>query len=236
MDDLRILLITPTALDYNGRPIKRKKLSFPAVTMPTLASLTPENSTIKLIYETTETIPYDQTWDIVGLTGMGSGTVRAWQIADEFKSRGSKAIIVLGGFGASMLDPEISLKHVDTVVIGEAEEIWGDLLKDFRNGKVERIYSMKSRPRIDSIPTPKYDLINTKSTGFVRTLQATRGCSKRCNFCSISAFYQGSYRMRPVSRVIDDIRAAKKTGGRYFTFLDDNIYGNKNTVKNCSEH
>ena len=232
MAKLNILLITPTALDSNGKPIKRSKLLIPAITMAVIAAVTPNNSNIKLIYETVEKIPFDDVWDIIGITGMGSGTVRAWQIADEFKKRGSKAVIVLGGIGPSLLDPDISLKHVDTIVIGEAEKIWPELIKDFEKGELKRIYIMDSPPQINDIPTPRYDLINTKKIGFMRTLQATRGCPMRCEFCSISAFFEGSYRKMSVANVIQNIRTAKKTGSRYFAFLDDNIYGDQ---KYCEE-
>ncbi len=231
MDKLNILLITPTALDNNGKPIRRRKILTPAITMAVIAAVTPDNSNIKLIYETVEKIPYDDHWDIIGLTGMGSGTVRGWQIADEFKKKGSKAAIVIGGFGPSLLDPEISLKHVDSVVIGEAEKIWPELIEDFKNGRLKNVYKMGSPPLVNDIPTPRYDLINTKKIGFMRTVQATRGRPMKCKFCAISAFFEGNFRKRPVDKVIQDIRTAKKTGSRYFTFLDDNIYGDQKYSK-----
>jgi radical SAM superfamily enzyme YgiQ (UPF0313 family) len=232
---LNILLITPTALDSNGKPIKRKKLMVPAVTMAAIAAVTPGNSNIKLIYETVEEIPYDGNWDIVGLTGMGSGTVRAWQIAGEFKRKKSKAITVLGGIGPSIIEPELSLKYVDSLVIGEAEDIWPKLIEDFQKGELKKIYRMDSPPQISNIPFPRTDLINTRKINFMRTVQATRGCPMRCGFCSISAFFKGSYRTKPVNSVVQDIRHAKKTGSRYFAFLDDNIYGDQNYCKELFE-
>jgi len=56
-----------------------------------------------------------------------------------------------------------------------------------------------------------------------RPVQATRGCPYPCDFCSIQAYFQRSYRKRPIDQIIRDVRAAKATGSRYITFLDDNI-------------
>src|SRR6478736_226570 len=101
---MKVLLIGPTALDYNGQPIKQKKLHLPGLTLPMLAAVTPRNIELKLLSETVEDIPFDEHWDLVGITGMGSGIVRAWQIGDEFRRRGVK--VVQGGIAASLCKPE----------------------------------------------------------------------------------------------------------------------------------
>ena len=55
-----------------------------------LAAVTPADFSVRLVSETVEDIPFDDDWDLVGITGMGSGIVRAWQIADEFRKRNVK--------------------------------------------------------------------------------------------------------------------------------------------------
>ena len=85
---MRVLLIAPTALDFQGRPIKKRRLYLPALTLPALGACTPREVDLRIVHETVEDIPYDEPWDLVGLTGMGSGIVRAWQIGDEFRERG----------------------------------------------------------------------------------------------------------------------------------------------------
>jgi hypothetical protein len=97
MDRIRVLLIGPTALDYEGRPIKLRRLHLPGLTLPALAAVTPPDVHVRICLETVEDIPFDEPWDLVGLTGMGSGVVRAWQIADEFRRRDVK--VVIGGIG-----------------------------------------------------------------------------------------------------------------------------------------
>jgi radical SAM superfamily enzyme YgiQ (UPF0313 family) len=218
---MKVLLIGPTALDYSGRPIKQKKLHLPGLTLPMLAAVTPPDIKLRLLSETVEEIPFNEHWDLVGITGMGSGIVRAWQIADEFRKR--KVKVVIGGIAASLAKPEWTLEHADVLVTGEAEEIWPVLLDDFQNGRLKTIYKMERRPDINTLPLPRYDMMNKKKIGFWRPVQATRGCPFPCTFCSIQSYFERSYRKRPVDQVLRDVRAAKQSGSRYIAFIDDNI-------------
>ncbi|WP_373493338.1 radical SAM protein [Aquiflexum sp.] len=218
---MRVLLIGPTALDYNGLPIKQNRLHLPGLTLPMLAAVTPPDVELRLVSETVEDIPFDEPWDLVGLTGMGSGIFRAWQIADEFRKR--KIKVVMGGIAASLCDPDWTLAHVDCLVTGEAEDIWPIVIEDFRNGRLKQRYDMQHRPDINMLPVPRYDLMNRKKLGFWRPVQATRGCPFPCTFCSIQSYFERTYRKRPVDQVIRDVRAAKKSGTHFIAFIDDNI-------------
>jgi radical SAM superfamily enzyme YgiQ (UPF0313 family) len=218
---MRVLLIGPTALDYHGRPIKQRKLHLPGLTLPMLAAVTPADVDLRIVSETVDDIPFDQPWDLVGLTGMGSGIVRAWQIADAFKRRG--VTVVIGGIAASLGDPAWSLQHADALVVGEAEEIWPQVLRDFAAGHLQPIYRMEKPPPIEALPTPRYDLMDKAKHGWWRPVQATRGCPFTCSFCSITSFFEARYRKRPVDQVLNDVRMAKRFGTRYIAFLDDNI-------------
>ena len=218
---MRILLISPTALDFKGNPVKQSRVHLPGLTLPMLAAVTPPEVEVKLILETTQDIPFDQHWDAVGLTGMGSGIVRAWQIADKFRDR--KVTVIIGGIAASLADPELILQHCDSIVTGEAEELWPAVIKDLQGGNLKRIYKMEKRPSIYDLPVPRYDLMKDLRIGFWRPVQATRGCPFTCNFCSVASFSNRSYRKRPISQVIRDVRAAKKSGAKHIAFIDDNI-------------
>jgi radical SAM superfamily enzyme YgiQ (UPF0313 family) len=218
---LRILLIAPTALDFHGRPVTQRRLHLPGLSLPALAAVTPPDHILRIVYETIEAIPYHEKWDLVGLTGMGSGIVRAWQIADRFRERGIR--VVIGGIAASLLPPGWTLAHADILVIGEAEELWPRVLDDILRGMERPIYRMVRPPNVDVLPLPRYDLMNRSRMGFWRPVQATRGCPFQCRFCSVTAFFGGTYRKRPVRQVIENVRAAKKFGSHYIAFIDDNI-------------
>lgn len=218
---MKILLVSPTALDSRGRPIKQRKVHLPGLTLPMLAAVTPPDVDLRLCCETVQEIPFDEPWDLVGLTGMGSGIVRAWQIADEFKRRGST--VVIGGIAATLADPDWSLAHADSVVLGEAEEVWPVVVRDAAAGRLRSIYRMPREPPIDQLPLPRYDLLSPRVYGAWRPVQATRGCPFTCTFCSITAFFRQHYRKRPIDQVLRDVQAAKRTGTRYIAFIDDNI-------------
>jgi len=222
-DRLRLLLIAPTALDSRGRPIRERRLHLPCLTLPMLAAVTPDYVETTIIYETVEKIPYDAHWDLVGLTGMGSGIVRAWQIADEFRSR--KVPVVIGGIAPSIGAPEWSLAHCDAVVIGEADEIWPRVIEDFATGRLHPIYRVETSPDLSRLPVPRYDLMNRWRMGIWRPVQATRGCPHTCSFCSVTTFFHNTFRTRPIDQVIRDVKAARRHGSHYIAFIDDNLIG-----------
>lgn len=218
----RILLISPTGLDSKGRPIIQRKTYLPGLTMPQLASITSESFDVTCVSETSEPIPWNEKWDIVGLTGMGgAGVTRAYQIADKFKKTG--ALIVMGGIAISLFDEEKTRLHTDVIIKGEAEDTWPRFLNDYLSNNVKPSYYMEKVPDITSFPPPAYHKFNAKYYGIWRPVQATRGCPFPCTFCSISEFFKRSYRKRPVKQVIRDVRAAKASGSKYIAFIDDNI-------------
>lgn len=216
-----VLLMAPSALDYHGEPIRKKRLYLPGLTLMSLASVTPDSVDLKLVNECVSDPPFDRHWDLVGLTGMGSGLKRAWQLGDEFRRRGSK--VVIGGIAASLAPLESTAAHADAVVTGEAEGTWPHVIDDFLSGELKSHYPMRQRPAIETLPLPRYDLMTPSEKGLWMPVQATRGCPFPCEFCSIQSYFDRSYRKRPVDQIIRDVRAARAAGTRYISFIDDNI-------------
>lgn len=218
----KVLLISPTGMDKKGKPIVQRKTYLPGLTMPQLAAVSPDTVDVTIVSETSEAIPYDKHWDLVGIGGMGgSGVTRGYQLANEFRKLGSK--VVMGGIAVSLFEEGQTLQHVDTLVKGEAEDTWPVLIDDYINGRLKDVYRMEKTPDVTKFPIPAYHKMNLKKYGFWRPVQATRGCPFPCTFCSISEFFKRSYRKRPVEQVVRDVRAAKATGSRYMAFIDDNI-------------
>jgi radical SAM superfamily enzyme YgiQ (UPF0313 family) len=92
---------------------------------------------VKVVDEAFEKINFEEKVDLVGITAQTPVALRAYQIAEEFRKRGTP--VVMGGVHASML-PQEALQHVDAVIVGEAEEVWPDLIEDLRRGQMRRIY------------------------------------------------------------------------------------------------
>jgi len=210
----KILFVNPSNKDDILENVKI--LSLPPVNLGILASHTPEKYEIEIIDETIGTIDFDRDVDLVAISCMTPLAPRAYDISTRFRNKGIP--VVLGGVHASMVSQEAT-NFVDSVVIGEAEEIWPTVLQDFEAGKLRKAYS-SNRPGLKNLPWPRRDLFSPGY--FIQTVQTSRGCPFDCNFCSVTRFNGAHYRFRPVDEVIEEIRELK--GNRFF-FIDDNIVG-----------
>ncbi|EMR74595.1 Fe-S oxidoreductase, partial [Thermoplasmatales archaeon SCGC AB-540-F20] len=108
---------------------------------------------------------------------------RAYTIADEFRRRGKK--VVLGGWHPSAL-PEEAKKYSNSVLIGEGEELWPQLLKDIDKGKLKRIYRQERPVDLSSIPITGSGRAKEKGFRSAVVIEATRGCPNGCDFCAIT--------------------------------------------------
>ena len=225
---MKLLLIQPSQIIDGGKVYKAKKIMFPRLSLPVLASLTPPEIQVEIIDEYFEDVPFDDSANLVGIGFMTPQAPRAYQIGDEFRKRGKK--VVMGGIHASAL-PEEALVHADAVVVGEAEDIWPQVLEDFKNGKMQRIYKSLKFPKLEGLRTPRYDLLKKDRYRLLKInfpLQAGRGCPFDCEFCSVTKFFGHSIRYRPIEDVIGEI---KRLGRKKILFVDDNITGNHEYAK-----
>lgn len=199
-----------------SKPI-RQFFRAPPLNLLILAGLTPRDIEVKIIDERYTAINYDAPVNLVAITAMTSTAPRAYQIADEFKKRGVK--VVLGGVHPSFL-PEEAIQHANSVVIGEAELVWRQLLEDYRAGKLKEFYRSKDYPCLDNLPFPRWDLLPNRKR-YVHFIQAMRGCPNNCDFCSVPEFSGRKIRTRPILEVIEEIKTFSKG---FVIFIDDNIF------------
>ena len=198
---------------------------FARLSLTTVAALTPKEIEVAITDENVETINFDEEVDLVGLTAMTMHATRAYEIADRFRERG--ITVVMGGLHASSL-PHEAKEHVDAVVIGEAEHVWGDLLNDFQHGQLKPFYKSDHYCSLKKQPHPRLDLLNKDLYWTVNCVQATRGCPFSCDFCSVAQFFGDTYRYRPVDDVIEEIKSLPPG---YCAFVDDNIMGKPSYAK-----
>ena len=132
------------------------------------------------------------------------------------------------------LMPEEAKKYCDTVVIGDAEEIWSSVLQDIENNTIKPIYQ-KTLSKLE-YPLPRFDLILDKKIGDFLPVQAGRGCPNVCSFCSVYCLYKTKYYRRSIDDVIRDIKHIKSLGFNKFLLLDDNILSDREyTIELCKE-
>jgi len=192
----------------------------PNLSFPILAALTPKSHIITFIDDNIEKIPYRKTFDLVAISVNTPNAPHAYEIADNFRKFGTK--VVLGGIHVSML-PEEASRHCDSVICGEAESIWDNVLSDAEANQLKKVYKASEYVCPSKIPIPDRSILRWKSLLPLSTIQISRGCPHKCSFCSVSAFFGGTYRYKPVEEVIKEISALKRS---FIFFVDDNIVGN----------
>jgi radical SAM superfamily enzyme YgiQ (UPF0313 family) len=212
---MRLLLVTPSP-KFCKKKIKGIKI--PQLALHILASLTPDDVNINVVDEEIGEIDFSLDFDLVGISCMTATANRSYQLSDMFRQRGSK--VVLGGIHPTIL-PQEAIQHADAVVIGEAEGCWEEVINEFRKGKLQKFYRAPE-PDLSKYPFPRRNLHIDKALFNCVGLLTTRGCPYTCEFCSVTDFYGGKIRHRPVSMVVEDI---KQSGSKAFFVLDDNVAG-----------
>ncbi|MBN3040552.1 MAG: B12-binding domain-containing radical SAM protein [Candidatus Omnitrophica bacterium] len=232
---MKILLINPDNPKNSGRDLylgdiigslytfkNCRKMSFGIpLALPTLAAVTPSYYNVEIIDEMVEDIDFDKDCDFVGITAMTYKAPRAYEIAREFRKRGVK--VIMGGIHASVAPDEVS-KHVDCVVIGEAEDLWPKILDDFKNNQLKPRYEAKEFPDLSKIPPPRHDLTKYKSYLFY-FLQTKRGCPYSCEFCTVTEFNGKSLRVKSPDQVVEEIRELFKLGSFSLSMQDSEDKG-----------
>jgi radical SAM superfamily enzyme YgiQ (UPF0313 family) len=191
-----------------------------------VAALTPPEVEVSLTDENVTAIDFKKETDLVGITVLTVTAQRAYKIADTFRARGVK--VILGGAHPSAL-PEEASQHADAVVIGEAEGIWPNVIKDFKANRLQRVYRRRQRPSLLNLPIPRRDLFADGAYIQKQTISTTRGCPYSCTFCSVTSFFGHTYRCRPVEEILKEIEIFNER--RYIGFVDDNIVGNPKFAK-----
>lgn len=195
-----------------------------------VASLTPSSFQIKIIDENFDAIDFNENLDIVGISAMTQQAPRAYEIADKFIEKG--IYVVIGGIHATTLPNEAKL-HVDSVIVGEAEELWPEFINDFLNGRPKQFYIKLNSKGIDigKSPIPRYDLLNPHNYKTIWP-QTTRGCPHNCDFCIASNIYGTKYRHKRIERIINELEIIKNIWKNpTICFADDNMFVNRSFAK-----
>ena len=162
---------------------------------------------------------------LVCITCFTANCYEAYRIAREFKKRGSK--VIMGGPHVTYL-PDEALMFCDSVVIGEAEGVWREVIRDYENGTLKPQY--RGTACEADYAQVHQELLNSPPRIIKEFLETTRGCKFKCHFCSIPALSNGQTHLQPISTIVELI---KKVKHRYSTvvFIDNNIYSNPSYAK-----
>lgn len=220
----QLLMITPENKEINS--FRRKQFNnFIQLTMPYLAGFVDESKyEITLIDEYNQKIPFNRRFDLVAITINTPNALHCYDIADKFRSGGSK--VVFGGPHATLL-PDEARKYCDYILIGEGENTWPRFLDEFYYGIAKACYICEDVPTLMQLPNPRRDLIKRRM--FTKgAVIATRGCPYNCAYCNLKQIYCNVYRTRPINEVLQEIATIKS---KYFVFWDDNFWGDMDFAK-----
>ena len=203
------------------------------ITLPYLAALTPPGVHVEICYMGLSSIErhFDIEYDLVGISVLTTYARVAFQIADRFRSRGTK--VVMGGVHATIA-PDAAMEHSDSVVVGEAEELWPRVVEDAARDDLKRFYKAGGFPSLSGLPSPRFDLVATgpKAKKIFYPVLTSKGCPNRCEYCFVPELFGGTLRVRPVEEVLRDVRSiVDRMKAKRITFVDDNVIGNRRHAK-----
>ncbi len=185
-----------------------------------LAGLTPPDVELDFFDERLEDLPLEHQTDLVAITLTTYTARRSYQVASHFCRRGIP--VVVGGYHPTFL-PEEALQYADAVVVGDAEEVWPQVVEDARRGQLRRIYKSETPALLDELRFERKIFAGKRYKPLV-PVQYGRGCRFACDFCSIRAFYGSHTRQRPLKDVIAEIESLN---AKYILFVDDNLFSNR---------
>jgi radical SAM superfamily enzyme YgiQ (UPF0313 family) len=230
---LKLLIIQPSRYlsKYDLTPYKTRKRNLVGLSLPYLAALTPKDWDIELIDQQVEDIDFGVRADLVAITTWTVNSLSAYEIAGRFRARGTP--VIMGG-PHTFFFAEEAAQHCDAVGIGEGEKIWPQMLEDASNGRLRKFYRAERSPDLRGLPFPRHDLVNFEKYNYFKTfsVQTSRGCPFRCDFCS-ERFYLGKeYRYRPVEDVIAELKYCKI---KNIFFADSTFAGKKSHTMELME-
>ena len=196
----------------------------PQLALHLLEGLTPQAHQVKIVEEESERLDIDEECDLVGISCMTSNAPRAYHLAREFKKRGKK--VILGGVHPTIL-PDEALRYADAVVVGEAEGVWEQVLRDFETCGMKARYEQQP-PSLERYIPMHTRHVSRKRLFNVVPVMTTRGCPYSCDFCCVSNLYGKKIRHAPIANVVRDIEESEN---KIYIFLDDNIIGDRHYAK-----
>lgn len=210
---MKLLLIAPAdSAGQEGKQLHHLSLAIIAALAGT------DFDEVEIVEEHHTTLDLDVRADLVGITMMTCQAPRAYWLADHFRKRGIPT--VAGGSHASFMVDQC-LEHFDSVVVGEVEPVWADLVADFKKGKLAPSYKATKLPDLRDLPMPRKDLFRGKTTLNAGIIQTSRGCPLGCGYCTVTTLYGREYRTRPVEAVVEEIR---RYPSKNFLIVDDNVF------------
>jgi radical SAM superfamily enzyme YgiQ (UPF0313 family) len=209
--------------------VERSKViaSLPSLGLLTLAGMTPADVEIGYVEipdpgSLTE-LPGD--FDVVAISSFTAQIKEAYKLADRYRAAG--VTVLMGGLHVTAR-PNEALQHADSVLIGEGESLWPQMIADLQANCLKPRYDARLMNfDFARSPMPRFELLDISKYNRI-TVQTQRGCPFNCDFCGASIRLNPRFKTKPVDRVIAEIHRIKEAWTHPFLeFADDNTFADK---------
>ncbi len=204
--------------------------SLPSLGLLTLAGMTPKHHDIHYIEipnlsSTSTAVDMDDRFDLVAISSYSAQINEAYELAMRYRALGTP--VVMGGTHVTAL-PHEAKKYCTSVVLGEGEAVWLDVLADVEKGCLKLIYdARKMNYSMADAPMPAFELLDISKYNRL-TIQTSRGCPHHCEFCAGSNLISSCYKQKPIDKVLAEIdRICEIWPHPFIEFADDNSFINK---------
>jgi len=263
---MNILFLNPINL-YKRWPIPNDFTRFafnpPAVSFPQLSACLPERHKYELVDGIVRKVTIKELEkrlkdkNVVGISCCHGGASLNTELNIKLIKKIKPNIkIVLGGMHATAYAKEWVERGADFIVEGEGEVTFKELIDALElKGNLRAVKGISFRLNgyyvsnpgrdlikdLDTLPMPKWDLLNFNDYGnrpsekFTATIETSRGCNFKCDFCPIHNYWGQTQRFKSTARIIDELLLLKKLGIKKVLFGDDtfgnNYYRDKRLVE-----
>ncbi len=201
--------------------------SLPSLGLLTLAGMTPQKHDVRYI-EIPDLAAEDHVltpFDLVAISSYSAQINEAYELALRYRAAGTP--VVLGGPHVTAL-PHEAQKYATSVVLGEGEPVWHEILEDAEAHQLKLIYDARNMDYdLADAPMPAFELLDISKYNRL-TVQTSRGCPHQCEFCAGSNLICSHYKQKPVEKVLAEVdRICEIWPHPFIEFADDNSFVNK---------
>jgi len=175
------------------------------------AAALPRDIELSFCDENVEELSFADDTDLICLSVMLTCQIpRAWEIAEQYQAMDKK--VIFGGI-ASMLHYEETLRHADSVFLGEAEGRMEEIIRDFQKGQLKKTYDFfHDFPDTKLIGIARRDILkralyNFRGVQMVDLVHASRGCRFNCFPCCTPYLGGRTFRPRPIEAVVKEFQS-----------------------------
>ena len=191
------------------------------------AACTPSHFDIDMCDETIGMeVNFKSSAEVVAIFMSTPDALRAYEIADKFRSSGKT--IVLGGLHTKFMQDEAA-QHADTLLIGEVEGIWEELLEDVIKGNLKEKYERTEALDLSMLKAYPSNIIPVSKYNYTWSVVVSRGCIHNCDFCLVPRFSE-SYRYRPIENIVEEVKQLKKLGVEWVELHSDTLTANRKYI------